>query len=73
MTFVRQNHFKVGLNFIENRLRSILNVIEKEWLNLSEKDYKLQCKKLIGIIVVISTSGYVLTFKNVLYVQFSVL
>ena len=44
MTFVRQNHLKVGLNCIENRMRSITNVIDKEWLNMSEKDYKLQCK-----------------------------
>ena len=44
LTFVRQNRFKVGLNCVENRMRSISNVIDKAWLNLSEKSYKLQCK-----------------------------
>jgi hypothetical protein len=44
LTFVRQNHFKVGLNCVENRMRSISNAIDKAWLDLSEKSYKLQCK-----------------------------
>ena len=44
MTFVRQNPFKVGLNCVENRMRSISNVRYKAWLDLSEKSYKLQCK-----------------------------
>ena len=39
-----RNRFKVGLNCVENRMRSISNVIDKAWLELSEKSYKLQCK-----------------------------
>jgi hypothetical protein len=30
MTFVRQNHFKVGLNCIENRIRSTINGVQKD-------------------------------------------
>ena len=44
LTFVRQNHFKVGLNCVENRMRSISNVIDKAWLGLSEENFKLQSK-----------------------------
>ncbi len=39
-----KNRIKVGLNCVENRMRSILNVIDKSWLDLSEKSYKLQSK-----------------------------
>ncbi len=44
LTFVRQNRFKVGLNCIENRMRSLNNVIDKNWLELSIENYKLKCK-----------------------------
>ena len=43
-TFVRANRFKVGLNVIKNRLRSITNIIDKTWLDLPINTYKLQCK-----------------------------
>jgi hypothetical protein len=33
-----------GLNCVENRMRSISNVIDKAWLDLSEMSYKLQFK-----------------------------
>ncbi len=71
LTFVRQNRFKVGLNCVENRMRSISNVIDKYWLDLSEKSYKLQCK--IRVIQSSSESMWssnictVMTFKNMLY------
>ena len=36
--------FKVGLNCIENRMRSITNVVDKQWVELPIKNYRLQCK-----------------------------
>jgi hypothetical protein len=47
LTFVRNNKCKVGLNMIKNRMRSISNVIDKDWLVLSEDSFKLSCKKRI--------------------------
>lgn len=47
MSFVRNNKFKVGLNLLCNRLRSITNVIDKEWLNMNKKSFKLRCKMRI--------------------------
>ena len=44
LTFVRQNHFKVGLYCIENRMRSITNVVDKKWMKLPIKNRKSQCK-----------------------------
>ena len=44
LTFVRNNHFKVGLNLVANRLRSVSNVIDKKWLDLSMETFKLKCK-----------------------------
>jgi hypothetical protein len=44
LTFVRQNRFRVGLNCMENRMRSLNNVIDKKWLELSFENYKLSCK-----------------------------
>ncbi len=44
LTFVRQNRFRIGLNCIENRMRSLNNVIDKNWLELSIENYKLKCK-----------------------------
>ena len=34
----------VGLNCIENRMRSITNVVDKKWVELPIKNYRLQCK-----------------------------
>ena len=47
LSFVRNNRFKVGLNTKNNQLRSISNVIDKNWLDKSVADYKLNCKKCI--------------------------
>ena len=44
LTFISQNHFNIGLNCIENRMRSISNLIDLVWLDLSKKNHKLQCK-----------------------------
>jgi hypothetical protein len=43
-TFVRNNRFKVGLNLLKNRLRSVTNVIDKNWIDLNVESFKLQCK-----------------------------
>lgn len=47
LTFVRNNRFKVGLNLIANRLRSVSNVVDKKWLDLNLETYKLKCKMRI--------------------------
>ena len=46
-TFVRINNSRAGLNNIVNRLRSITNMLDKNWLNLSRDNFKLKCKKFI--------------------------
>ena len=46
-TFVRVNQSRAGLNNITNRLRSISNMLEKRWLNLSRENFMLLCKKHI--------------------------
>ena len=43
-SFVRANYYKVGLNNISNRLRSVSNFIEKEWLKMSKESFKMKCK-----------------------------
>jgi hypothetical protein len=43
-TFVRNNRFKVGLNLLKKRLRSVTNVIDKSWIDLNVEFFKLQCK-----------------------------
>ena len=47
LSYVRNNNFKVGLNLIKNRLRSIANVIDKVWMDMNVDSYKLNCKKRI--------------------------
>ena len=47
LSFVRNNRYKVGLNNIHNRLRSISNVVDKNWLDNTVAAYKLNCKKRI--------------------------
>jgi exonuclease III len=46
-TFVRNNRYRVGLNKLSNRLRTISNIIPKVWLNNPIKTYKTDCKKII--------------------------
>ncbi len=38
------NNCKIGLNIPSNRLRSVSNLIEKEWLELSKDTFKLSVK-----------------------------
>ena len=44
LTFVRQNNYKVGLNLLSNRLRSISNCIPKNSLSFSKTQFKTFCK-----------------------------
>jgi len=44
LSFVRNNRFKEGMNSIHNRLRSISNVLDKNWTDKSAADFKLNCK-----------------------------
>ena len=47
VTFVRTNQSRAGLNNITNRLRTISNMLNKNWLNLARETFKLECKKNI--------------------------
>ena len=44
LVFVRNNKYKVGLNRISNRMRSITNVVNKSWMNLPRNHFKKLCK-----------------------------
>ena len=45
VTFVQTNQSHAGLNNITNRLRTVTNLLNKSWLDLSRKTFKLKCKK----------------------------
>jgi len=47
LTFVRVNRYRAGLNNITNRLRSVTNMLDKTWINLSRDNFKSMCKKHI--------------------------
>ena len=42
--FTANNKCKIGLNTPSNRLRSISNMIEKEWLKTDKESFKLKAK-----------------------------
>ena len=42
--FTANNKCKIGLNTPSNRLRSISNMIEKEWLKIEKESFKLRAK-----------------------------
>ncbi len=44
LTFVRSNNYKVGLNLLSNRMRSISQCIPKCCLSLSKNRFKTYCK-----------------------------
>ena len=44
IVFTTNNNCKIGLNIPSNRLRSVSNLIEKEWLELSKDTFKLNVK-----------------------------
>ena len=47
LTFVRINQSRAGLNNIVNRLRSVTNMMNKNWLHLSRDVFKSLCKQHI--------------------------
>jgi hypothetical protein len=47
LTFVRINRSRAGLNSIANRLRSVTNMLDKNWIHLSRDIFKSTCKKYI--------------------------
>ena len=44
--FIKIQKFNVGNNILVNRLSSLNDKIEKDWLNLSYNTFKLKCKSL---------------------------
>jgi hypothetical protein len=42
--FIRSNNYKVGLNSIVNRLRSVSNLIDKTWIDMPRNSFKVLCK-----------------------------
>ena len=38
---------KIGKNILSNRFNVINNLIDHDWLNLSEAAYKIKCKTLL--------------------------
>ena len=43
--FIRQNAYKCGLNTVSNRLRSVSNMIKKDWMLVDKGCFKTLCKK----------------------------
>jgi hypothetical protein len=43
--FIRQNKYKCGLNNMSNRLRSVTNMIKKDWMLAKKCLFKTHCKK----------------------------
>jgi hypothetical protein len=43
--FIRQNKYKCGLNNVSNRLRSVTNMIKKDWMLVEKSLFKTHCKK----------------------------
>jgi len=42
---VRQNNYKCGLNNVSNRLRSVTNMIKKDWMVVEKSAFITLCKK----------------------------
>jgi hypothetical protein len=45
--FTTNNSCKIGLNIASNRLRSVSNLIEKEWLEIEKESFKFKAKIII--------------------------
>ena len=45
LSFQSNNTYRCGLNCLPNRLKSITNEIDKDWVNLTRDVYKMRCKK----------------------------
>ena len=46
LSILKTNSLKVGLNALTNRLANINGKIELAWLNLSYELFKIKCKKI---------------------------
>ena len=44
IVFTTSNECKIGLNIPSNKLRSVSNMIEKEWLETEKDSFKLKAK-----------------------------
>jgi hypothetical protein len=44
--FIRQNAYKCGLNTVSNRLRSVTNMIKKDWMLVDKNLSKLYVKRM---------------------------
>jgi len=47
LVFAANNKYRVGKNSIANRMRTLSNKLEKNWLELTKSAYKVCCKKQI--------------------------
>ena len=45
LVFSRRQNYDVGKNILLNRLCSINNITDKQWLNLGLDSYKIKCKQ----------------------------
>ena len=45
LSFQSNNTYRCGLNCLPNRLKSITNEIDKDWVDLTRDVYKMRCKK----------------------------
>ena len=46
LVFIKRQNYEVGSNILLNRLHSLNNLIEKDWMDLSYNSYKIKCKEL---------------------------
>ena len=44
--YIRQNAYKCGLNIVSNQLRSVSNMIKKDWILIDKKLSKLFVKRM---------------------------
>ena len=46
LNFFKRQNYDVGKNILFNRMHSLNNMIDKNWLNLSMNAYKVKCKQV---------------------------
>ena len=47
LVFIRQNVYKCGLNSVSNRLRSVTNMMKKDWMLVERLHFRTLCKKYV--------------------------
>ena len=45
LIFIIENNYKCGLNNISNCMRSVTNVVKKDWMLVDKNAFKTLCKK----------------------------